>query len=289
LSTASELRFGEKGAIRVTVDGAYRGKYTDWSNDFHGDIIDLIIAETGLAYADALWWSRDFVFAEGSPRPRPARPSPATSSTQSRNRAFMLWESSAPLIGSPAEIYLRSRLPTLDIPGPLLREDALRWTEDNPVRGTIGAMVALLVDPLTGDPAGIHRTFLNLEGKRAFRGFLGARGVLAFYPDTTILDRVLIGEGIETTLSASILFEIPSIAVLSAGAMAEFPTMVGVKELVIAGDHDVPESSAVLGPGQLAMAKCRDLWLEEGRSVITKLPKAPGNDFNDVLLEVLHE
>jgi putative DNA primase/helicase len=285
LSTSSELRFGAKGAVRVTVAGLYQGSYVDWARDIHGDIFDLIAEETGLDYGEAVRWSKNFSSYEGVPRTPHQKPPSVTSGTPTRGRAFEIWESSAPLVGSPAEDYLRSRIPILEIPGPLLREDALRWCDRDPIRGAVGSMVALMTGP-TGHPVGIHRTFLNSDGKSVAKGFLGGRGVLGLYPEAAMPNRLLVGEGIETTISASLLFEVPAIAVLSAGALARFPVVPDVSELVVAADNDVPAPPATVGVGQRAMAQCRDRWLEAGRSVTTRVPKAPGTDFNDLLLEV---
>src|SRR6478735_2581625 len=89
---------------------------------------------------------------------------------------------------------------------------------------------------------------------------------------------LLIGEGIETTLSASILgFGSPAWSVIDAGGITRFPPLPGIKRLTIAVDNDVS------GTDQKGAAECKARWTAAGRRVRTVMAPTPGHDFNDVL------
>jgi Toprim domain len=89
---------------------------------------------------------------------------------------------------------------------------------------------------------------------------------------------LLIGEGIETTLSASMLgFGSPAWSVIDAGEMRRFPVLPGISRLTIAVDHDVT------GDGQKAAAETRVRWEAAGLRVRTVMAPTPGHDLNDVL------
>jgi phage/plasmid primase-like uncharacterized protein len=88
---------------------------------------------------------------------------------------------------------------------------------------------------------------------------------------------ILIGEGIESTLSAMQLFCLPGWAALCANGIEALELPSDVRKIIIAADND--ES----GAGQRATLRAHDRWVAEGRSVRILLPPNVG-DFNDVLL-----
>jgi putative DNA primase/helicase len=91
-------------------------------------------------------------------------------------------------------------------------------------------------------------------------------------------DAIVIGEGIETTLSASILTGLPGWASMDAGKMEliEIPEM--IKMIVIAGDND--ESFT----GQAAAYNLAKRLKLKGKIVEVIIPEKIG-DFNDKLLD----
>ena len=94
----------------------------------------------------------------------------------------------------------------------------------------------------------------------------------------TIGSELLIGEGIETTLSALILgFGSPAWSVIDAGGITKFPALPGIKRLTIAVDNDVT------GTGQKAAAETKARWEAAGLRVRTVMAPTPGHDLNDVL------
>lgn len=87
--------------------------------------------------------------------------------------------------------------------------------------------------------------------------------------------RLLIGEGIETSLSAGLLAGAPAWAALSAGNLARVPLPDAVAEVIVASDHDAP--------GQRAAWQAADAFMAQGRRVRVICPDISGEDFNDIL------
>jgi hypothetical protein len=63
---------------------------------------------------------------------------------------------------------------------------------------------------------------------------------------------------------------------LSAGAIAQFPLLAAVEQLVILVDHDEE--------GEFAAAACTERWQRGDRTVLQLKPDKPGTDFNDLIL-----
>ena len=142
-------------------------------------------------------------------------------------------------------------------------------------------MVALIRDIITDEPTGIHRTALSADGSKIGRKALGLKGggAIKLSPMMGAGSELLIGEGIETTLSASILgFGSPAWSVIDAGEMRRFPALPGISRLTIAVDHDEK------GSGEKAAAETKARWEAAGLRVRTAMPSTPGEDFNDVLV-----
>jgi hypothetical protein len=127
----------------------------------------------------------------------------------------------------------------------------------------------------------VHRTFLmpGGEGKAAVSppkmtlGPLIGGGVRL----APLGPCLLIGEGIESTLSAMRLFDLPGWAALSTGGLVglRLPPPDRVPDIVIAADHDPPGLHAA----RTAAARFHAL----GHRVKIATPPKAGTDFNDVL------
>jgi len=146
------------------------------------------------------------------------------------------------------------------------------------------AMVAPVVD-VAGTLTGVHMTFLDLDGRRKAdlpkeyqrecRGVMRGGAVRLAEPDDP--DRTLIiGEGIESTLAAMQLLELPGWAAIYAANLKntlELPE--AVRRVIIAADNDPA--------GQNAAYEARRRWMAEGRTVRVAMPSRTGTDFNDIL------
>ena len=105
---------------------------------------------------------------------------------------------------------------------------------------TVPCVLALMRDPVSDAPVGIHRIGLKMvDGKVAKidRMALGKMGVVKLWPANGTLT---IGEGIETVLAAVTRLShepplIPAWSAVSSGGLAKLPVIPGVHSLVAAG------------------------------------------------------
>lgn len=222
------------------------------------------------ALTDAVTGRRGSARCAGSPRPTTSN---APISTQ---RPMRLWNSAQPIEGSPAQRYLVTR--GLALPDSV----ALRFLPNasHPTGVRADCMLALAVDA-AGKGQAIHRTYLapggagkaRLHPPRATLGSVG--GAVVRLGELRDEKRLIIAEGIETSLSAGLLAGAPAWAALSAGNMAKVPLPDTVQEVIVAADNDAT--------GQRAAWAAADAFLAQGRRVHVICPDIPGEDFNDLL------
>jgi len=139
-------------------------------------------------------------------------------------------------------------------------------------------LLARFTDAITGEPRGLWRRMLAASVKLSLGPNRGC--VIRLAP--RIGKRLVIGEGIETTLSGTcITYEgkllcapyWPAWACGDAGHMKALPVIDGVEQLVILVDND--------DAGIEAAAECESRWRDAGRRVVRLMPPEPGTDFND--------
>ena len=189
--------------------------------------------------------------------------------------ALAIWQTSESITGSLAEKYLASR--GLTLPGtPALRfHSRLRHSSGL----FLPAMVAL-VRRLDGEPVGIHRTFLKHDGtgkadvvpQRLMLGPCRGGCVRLGLADAEIM----VGEGIETTISAMISTGKVGWAALSTSGLRALELPPTIRDVIILADGD--------DPGEAAAQFAAWRWCREGRRI--RLARAPdGGDFNDTLMD----
>lgn len=158
--------------------------------------------------------------------------------------ARKIWAASRPILGTPAEVYLRARKITADLDIVSLRyHPALFYRERPGVPScTLPALVAAVTN-FHGEVMGVHRTWLDpsrtdkarVPSPRRSLGTILGNGVRFGEID----DVVFVGEGIETVLSLkSALPDLPMVAALSAGHLAAWKFPRGLRRLIIACDND---------------------------------------------------
>lgn len=138
-------------------------------------------------------------------------------------------------------------------------------------------MVAERAD-VEGRVFAIHRTYIAHDGRGKAqvdpqRMDLGrwSGSAIRLSP---IADELMIGEGIETTLSAMQMYGLPGWAAGSAGAIRQLQLPAAVQSVIILVDND--------RAGENASSDAAQRWLREGRRVRIARSKI-GNDFNDWL------
>jgi hypothetical protein len=144
-----------------------------------------------------------------APNPRKSNPRkspPPTNGDEERARARKLalveriCRESVHIAGTPGQLYLYKR--GIDI---ALVPDCggLRWHPKCPWGdGATGCIIGRYSDTLTGEPRGIWRRPINGENPRALGPVGGC--VVRLWPDDEVTTSLVIGEGVETVLAASL-------------------------------------------------------------------------------------
>jgi hypothetical protein len=143
-----------------------------------------------------------------------------------------------------------------------------------------------LCAPGTLKVVGVQRIYLNPDGTKYERGkaklSLGDPGIAMLHAPGR---RLVLAEGIESALSASILYDAPAWAFCSGFP----PTIIlpdSVRAVLIAADHDHPFDKNGK-PKVTSLMKARPLAesiLDSGRHCRIAMPDRPGLDANDALL-----
>jgi Toprim domain len=205
------------------------------------------------------------------PRQRTTPPQPAQKpepDDNQRNRiahAALIWRQTADPRGTNVECYLRSRGLALDA----ALVDVIRF---HPRYG----MVALLRDVLSDAPCGVHRTYLDGDGRKVDRKMLGRAKGAAIKLDSSeqVVTALCIGEGLETCLTAREANYRPVWALGSAGAVAAFPVLAGIEAITALAEHDDN------GTNRRAIEQCARNYLAAGAEVWIIDP--PCGDLNDL-------
>jgi hypothetical protein len=194
--------------------------------------------------------------------------------------AIDLWEHAEPAPRTVVETYLWARLYMGPVPATIRLRRGMPHRESGERRP---AMVCR-VDHAERGLVGVHVTYLAPDGSskasvdppRRCIGPIGGGAVRLgrIRPDGWLV----VGEGVETTLSVAQACRLPGWAALSAGGIERLILPAEARHLVIAGDHDRS------GVGQLAAARAAARWRGEGRRVRIAIPPQPGSDWNDVAL-----
>ena len=326
---------GKRADGAFSVDPA-AGVYFCFAEGQGGDVVDLYARLHSLSPREA---AVELAGETWKPAPAakvaPATPAPGAHGTA--KLAARLWRESAPAAGSLAAAYLYAR----GIRGPIAARalaslrfhPAAFWDFEGKVAILLPAMIAR-VETASGPTGGVHVTYLSPDGsrkthrapaKRMFGPQNGADG-----PGAAILwrDRPagpwLVGEGIESTLSAAIAMgqtfgaaaATLSLRALQGGVLADRygridpdapnpdparPPFVwpGDVRVTVAVDRDMAplkvkvrkptggSATRVLdadGRALLCGGLARDAWKRAGADNVFVVAPAAGRDFNDELL-----
>jgi putative DNA primase/helicase len=166
--TRDAWRFYPRGGLVVVIAGPKRGVWHDHGAGKGGDALGLVAHLRGIPMREALRWALAWLGEAPGRDYRPAAalavaPSarlPAALPPPSMETARRVWREAVAPAGTLVETYLASRGLTLPPDAPLaFHPHCPRGPERSP------AMVALMTDPATAEPCGIHRTFLASDGR----------------------------------------------------------------------------------------------------------------------------
>jgi putative DNA primase/helicase len=191
-------------------------------------------------------------------RSRPAAKPSEDDADRRVELAIELWRQSLPLQNTLGWRYFTERR---GLHVGLLDDlsHALRWHQ------RIAAIVALMTDPISNKPTGVHRTYLDPTGCKIDRKMLGKQGVIRLSPDETVTTGLGICEGIEDGLAVLLSEWGPMWAATSAGAIARFPVLSGSESLTIFADTDEV--------GLEAARACACRWDAAGRDAAIREPQ----------------
>lgn len=208
--------------------------------------------------------------------------------TDARKREEMvaLWKRARPIkLDDDAGRYLNARTGLTTFPASLRFAPDERYTEPGKRPSWHPLMVAK-VDPsdaavAQGERAALHRTFLSPYGTKAEvaspRKMMGAMPTGAAVRLMEHEEVLGIAEGIETAISASLLFGVPAWAALTAGLLQEWTPPADVTTVFVFGDNDASST------GQAAACSLAQRLKAKGLTVAVEIPSATDSDWNDVL------
>jgi hypothetical protein len=213
---------------------------------------------------------------------------------ENRQSALRMFREAGPLAGTMGEHYLTKR--GIDLAEVALPDvhGVLRFHGACPFKPgqRKPCIIALFRSATTDQPLGIQRIAIAPDltkiGRLSF-GPIGNTGVIKLWPDAHVEQGLVIGEGLETTLSGAMVKHRgamlrPAWATGGTVTMSSFPVLNGIEALTILVDHDRLDERTGKRPGEDAARKCAERWLDAGREVLRLVPKQLG-DFNDILRE----
>jgi DNA primase len=288
----------EKSPSFEVNDG--KGTYHCWGCGAGGDAMSFLMKKDGLSFTEAYrsLTGDDFpVVSEEERAKRKAEDAQALAQRVSIARE--IWSRGVPPIGTPAEVYARSRGITMALPDTVRFVMAPRWrdAETGEVGRDYPAMACALQND-TGLLVGVQCVFLADGGRRkyervrddgtkakaklSFGTIVGSAfwasdwNLLSRHEDTPPVGEVIVCEGPEDGLSLA--QEMPGRAVLVACGTALMPQLAlipTVRNVVLAGDNNAA--------GRAAVETTRAAFIDRGLAVRTMYPKPDFKDWNDQL------
>lgn len=240
-----------------------------------GTGVDLVMKVGSLSFIEAVKLIEPLVNDAPVVMPKP--------DTSGGKHADELWASGSPLTGyDPAAKYLQRRGIRLPWPAALRYTMRATYLHEDGSRTVHPAMLARFVAPDRAS-ATTHVTYLTETGEKAdvpkakklAKAKVPPGGAVPLAPSAETMG---IAEGLETALSAMLLFDVPVWAGLSDGGLMKWQPPTRAKNILVFGDNDASLA------GQLAAFSLGHRLLRDGLLAEVRLPDLPGTDWNDVLL-----
>ena len=263
-----------------------KGAYNCFGCAAHGDVLDFIMAIEGLHFMSALRWlegSADLPTADPADRARDER-----IEREARAAAIIdaqsQWRTARSIVGSPAELYLRSRGIIQPVPPSIRFGRVPAWR--NKKTGVDGrrfpALIAACQD-VDGKVVGVQRIFLTEEGRKAPMAnpklSLGKVHGCALRLGPPARE-IRLCEGPEDGLSIRQKHPGPSVWVsLGTGALPFIELPDEVEDVTIMGDNNAP--------GRACVAAGIEAFEAQKRAARGDYPPADFEDWNDELMEKL--
>ena len=204
--------------------------------------------------------------------------------------ALWIWNEGTCIWDTPAQTYLTSR--RCDGLFPYDRDAVFRFHRHCPYgTGRAPCLITLLRNIETDEPQAIQRTPLAEDGRKVGNRMTygpKAGSAVKLWPQSCVNGRLVVGEGVETVLSAALHIKHrgerldPAWAATDAGNLAGFPVLPNVQQLIILVDNDESDERGDQA-GQKAAKECSSRWTCAGREVRRLMPKKMGTDFNNIV------
>lgn len=271
---------GDHGTDRWRFDNK-RGEGT-WicSRCGAGNGVDLVMKVRGVSFVEAVKLLEEHIGAVPIVIPKSSK-SESQRDADRRDQMAYLWTHAKPLDGEDvASCYLSSRNIKILPAGSAVRlNDGLPYWQDTKTKLILPTMLAKFVAP-DSKSAILHRTYLAEPGKKAdvekprqlMPGRMPTGGAVRLLAAKETMG---IAEGIETALAASMMFQVPVWAALTAGALTKWQPPKEARCVIIFGDND--ESMT----GQHSAYSLAYRLKTEGFHVEVRIPEATGSDWND--------
>lgn len=291
-SSSNELRFGAKGSLSLTLNGPHAGKYTDFESGAKGDLITLIMNETGMKYTDAVMEAVKF---SNTPEAYQIREKTVNKPVENKKDyseyALKVWDKSRPIKGTLAEKYLTQIRGISNFKEADIRFNPAVFTKESSTKSQpalvasfrdkdnkITAIEAIYLDKNTADKAGFK------VGKRTYGKKSGA--AIEVGKNTKLANNTTyIAEGLVTSLSVK--EAIPNAHIYSVGSKSNFINIdisTLNERVIICADND-----GIAFKKDKSLQKVVKHLQENGKVVDVLYPKIMGTnskiDYNDVLLQ----
>jgi len=136
--------------------------------------------------------------------------------------------------------------------------------------------VLCLVRDVNRKPVSIHRIYVDV-GQKLLMPPIGELKGAGIYLGR-VKDRAIIGEGVETVLSAMSAFGWPGVAGISANLLQELRLPKTVRNVIVVADND-----ATFTGQAAAFTVAHRMAVRHNKGVRVVLPRARDSDFNDVI------
>lgn len=257
------------GRDRFRFDDKGRGTWY-CSHDGAGDGFSLLQKLKGWSFKEA---AREVERVVGVAPLTPVRQE-FTDEQKQQNLRRVYSQSRAVVHGDLVWTYLNRRAGTVDVPNSIRLHPSLRYDAGH----SFPAMLALVTMP-DGKPSTMHRTWLDGNGgkapidepKKVMAGTIKT-GAIRLAPMAECLG---LAEGIETALRASVLFDMPVWAAISAGGMRDWEAPEGLRHLIVFGDNDENFT------GQTAAYSLANRLSLKGIKTEVRIPAKTGADWAD--------
>jgi putative DNA primase/helicase len=189
-----------------------------------------------------------------------------------RQKMKTVWEASvSPKLGGPAAIYLQDRVGCL-WPSQAIREG---------IYGQHSVMVCKIVDHAGERAVNLHLTMLTDDGqkanldvaKRVMKGKLPDGCAIRLGPEKAVMG---VAEGIETAISAAIMFDMPVWACINGTLLSKWIPPAMAEQITVFGDNDANYTGQ-----SKAYHLANRLEVQYKRRVTVMIPPVPGEDWND--------